>query len=245
MRLSISCATLVITVLGQSIVPVAAVAAVTLNAGGVTKLEVVVRDTSVSFSNEINDLFPVSLPFDLSHVAVQGSSNSRAEYHLNQDGFGITSVGTRAGSLDSRSNVQPGIYFSVSLDTPYKLTGLYSVDDPGLDAKFVQLDVTLADVDTASVLFHNLQESFGAVDEVFALGGTDGNQNNALSGSLTGMLTAGHRYRLSYGTSIYAANSGAPATANGTFQMSFVPEPCSAFLVFIAFSLLLLCRQTR
>jgi hypothetical protein len=222
--------------------------AVTLNNGGVTKLEVVARDAAISFpANQIEDLFPASLPYDQSHVATIGSSNSQAEYHLSQTAFTIASVGSRAGSLDSRSNVQPNIFFSVSSNTPYSLTGMFNVNDPGNSGKYVGLEVMLSDVDTAAVLFHNNQESFGVVDQVFTLGGTSGNQNNLLTGSLVGTLTGGHRYKLYYGSSIYAANSGDLASATGAFQLSFVPEPTSAALALAGLALPVIwrCRRIR
>ena len=212
--------------------------AVTLNDGGVTKLEVVARDTAISADNQIEDLFPASLPYNQSHVATIGASNSHAEYHLGQTAFTIASVGARASLLDSRSNVQPNIFFSVSTNTPYDLTGMFNVNDPGNSGKYAGLEVMLSDVDTAAVLFHNVQESFGTVDQAFALGGSSGNQNNLLTGSLAGTLLGGHRYKLFYGTSIYAANSGDSASATGTFQLSFVPEPTSLPLVLIG----LACR---
>jgi hypothetical protein len=196
---------------------------VLLNDGGVTNLEVAARDTHISINNQIENLFPTGLPFSGNHTAVHGNSNSHANYELDQDGFIITSLGNRDGLLDSRANVQPIIYFSVSVDTQYRLAGTLSVDDPDNNARFTQMDVSLTDIDIATVLFHNLQESSGIVDEVFELGGIGGNINNELAGSLAGTLLAGHRYRLFYGTSIYADSSGDPADFVGTFEMSLVP----------------------
>ncbi len=206
----------------------AAHATVTLNDGGVTKLEVTARDTNISIMGEIDSLFPTTLPIDATHTATQGNSNSQAQYSFNQDGISIISMGARDGLLDSGVNVQPAFFFSVSVNTPYLLTGMLSTDDPS--AKFVALSATLTDIDTSAVLFNSNQESFGVVDEVLTLGGSGGNQNNELSGSATGLLLAGHRYRLFYGTSIYAANSGSSATFSGVFQASFVPEPSTGYL---------------
>jgi len=68
---------LVIGLLSQS-----AHATVTLNVGGVTTLTVQARDTSISPDNQTENLFPVSLPYNASHVATIGNSNSQAEYDL-------------------------------------------------------------------------------------------------------------------------------------------------------------------
>ena len=111
-------------------------AVVIINDGGVTTLQVVVRDTTVSFINNIQNLFPASVPFDGSHSAVQGGSQSQAVYHLGDDGISIVSSGTRVGQLDSRANVQPIIYFSVSADTAYSISGSISVDDPFQTGKY-------------------------------------------------------------------------------------------------------------
>ena len=146
-------------------------ASITLNDGGVTKLEVVSRDRTgnPSLTNTFSQLFPTSLPFDDSQAATQGASQSQATYHLGQDGFTIRTSGARDGSLDSRANVQPSIYFSVSVDTPYSLSGTLSVDDPGPTGKSVEMTAALTDLNTSGVLFTNYQASFGVVDQSFAL----------------------------------------------------------------------------
>jgi hypothetical protein len=192
---------------------------ITLNDGGVTDLQVAVRDTSVSFANQIEDLFPPSLPFDGSNIAIQGASQGEATFHLGQDGFAISSSGARPGFIDSLANVQPVIFFSVSVDTLYTITGNLSVDDPGASGKYVALTTTLEDLTTPAVLFSSDQESFGVVDQSFALGGTAGNVANSLSGSAAGLLLAGHQYKLFYGASIYAANDGDPASFIGSFDL--------------------------
>lgn len=218
-------------------------AQITLNGGGVTKLEVVARDPQVNgLVNQIEDLFPASLPFDGIHEAIQGDSHSQAQYHLTQDGFSILSSGARAGILDSRANVQPTIFFSVSVDTPYNISGALSVDDPGLTGKGVELTATLTDVGTLGVLYHSDQASFGVVDESFVLGGRAGNELNGLSGSAAGILLAGHQYSLYYGTSIYASDAGDPASFVGSFEMSLgeqqVPDSGASSAGLLGLSLL-------
>jgi hypothetical protein len=197
-------------------------ASLNLNDGGTTTLEVVARDTQVSFNNQIEDLFPPSLPFDGAPIATQGISQSQAQFHLAQAGFSISSSGRRSGALDSRANVQPNIFFSVSVATTYTITGSLSVDDPNQSGKYVGLAATLTDVDTQEVLYNSSQESFGTVDQLFQLGGSGGNVANDVSGSSTGVLLAGHRYKLYYGTSIYAANSGDTANFVGTLNFSLI-----------------------
>jgi hypothetical protein len=222
-------------------------AAVTLNDGGVTKLELAARDTSVSFENTIRDLFPTVLPFNSSADAIVGASKSHAEFHLGQDGFGIITSGSRPGYLDSYANIQPVIFFSVSVDTPYSISGTLSVNDPGSSGKFASLTTTLTDVGTSGVLFNSDQESFGVVDQSFVLGGKAGNIANTLSGSPTGLLLAGHQYSLFYGTSIYAANSGDSASFTGGFEMKLgaVPEARGFASVSVLLMLLLSVRLFR
>ena len=209
----------VITVLTLADVNFALAVPITLNDGGVTTLEVVARDTHVSGVNTIQDLFPISLPFDGSANASVGTSSSQAVFHLGQDGFSLTSSGARSGLLDSRANVQPTMFFSVSLDTPYSISGALSVSDPGQTGKYASLTAMLKDVGTSVVLFNSDQESFGVVDQSFTLGGTAGNQVNMLSGLATGVLLAGHEYSMYYSSSIYASNSGDSASFVGSFDL--------------------------
>jgi len=170
-------------------------------------------------------------------------STAAVQYDFGQEGFAITSVGARDGSLDSRSNAQGVVFFSVSADTPYALSGFFNAIDP--TAKAVGMSVTLTDLGTSAVLFHNEQSIFGEPNESFIVGQTQGNSANALAGSLHGLLQAGHGYRLNYGNSLYAANSGQAATAMGHFKLAFMPEPSSAVMALLALSTLLSCRSRR
>lgn len=212
--------TLVLAAVGLTLATASSQAAITLNDGGTTVLEVGVRDRTgnPTITNTMHNLFPASLPYDENQIATQGDSQSQATYHLGQDGVTITAAGFRAGSLDSRANVQPVIYFSVSVDTPYKIMGSLSVEDPGTTGKGVGLTATLTDLTTSEILYHSDQGSFGVVDQAFTLGETAGNTINELSGAPTGVLLAGHQYRLFYGTSIYASNAGDPASFVASFD---------------------------
>jgi len=206
-----------------------------LNDGGTTRLNHYVRDTNIDFAGLSGDLFPTSLPFNQNQTVIHGSSSVTAEYHLGLDGFAIDVSGGRTGQIDSRSTIQPIIYFSVTADTPYQMTGGYSAEDPGSTAKAVILTTELSDVDTSEVLFRNHQASFNVVDESFELGDMGGSLSNELFGSPTGILLAGHRYSLLYATTIYASNSGDPATAVGSLRITFgnVPEggPSAALIL--------------
>lgn len=154
------------------------------------------------------------------------TSSSHVEYVFSQTGFEISSMTARDGSLDSLGNAQGVIYFSVSTNTPYTLSGNIATVDPS--AKFVSLAATLSDVDTLDVLFNNDQSTFGVANQSFQLGEANGVASNDLSGSLSGTLLAGHRYQFNYGNSIYASSAGTDASATGSFMLTVVPEP-SAF----------------
>lgn len=211
---------LILAAAGLTLIAPSSQAAITLNDGGTTVLEVVARDRTgnPTITNTIHNLFPTTLPFDGNQTVTQRDSQSQATYHLGQDGMTINASGFRAGSLDSRANVQPVIYFSVTVDTPYKITGSLSVEDPGTTGKGVGLTAKLTDLTTSEILYHSDQGSFGVVDQAFTLGETAGNTINELSGSPTGVLLAGHQYRLFYGTSIYASNAGDPASFVASFD---------------------------
>jgi hypothetical protein len=143
-------------------------------------------------------------PVTGSLVAVHGTSRAQIDYQFTDAGFIIGSSGNRNGLLDSAATSQtfPNIFFSVSTDTW----------------------ATLEDVNTLQVLFHSKQSSFGAVDVSFELGGTDGNAENELSGSPTGVLLAGHQYRLAYQAQLYASNAGDPASFVASFVLTLDPS---------------------
>lgn len=137
-------------------------AAVVLNDGGSTSLRAVARDRDVSFpASTTNTLWPTTLPYSDSHSAVVGDSSSVVKYALSESSFEVSSVEARDGSLDSYGRAQGDRFFSVSVDTPYLLSGSISTVDPG--GKSVTLKDILSDVDTMDVLFTsyvlNLHES--------------------------------------------------------------------------------------
>jgi hypothetical protein len=181
---------------------------ITLNGPGTTILTAVARDTALGMDNQIENLFPVSVPYDASHNAIRGTSHSFARYQLTDDFFRITSSGERSGLLDSRANVQPTIFFSVATDTPYTMTASLTVDDAGATGKAVSLETSLTDTGTLASVFRRKDSTFGVVDQAFSVGAT-------------GVLLGGHSYELFYGTSIYAANSGDRASYVGNFELRF------------------------
>jgi hypothetical protein len=227
----------------------AALASIALNDGGTTELTVNARDRNAGFPTGASDsAFPAALPFSLTnHAVTHGNSMTSGDYSLDQGTFHFDFEHTRDGSLDSNSTAFGSAFFSVMSDTLYDLSGHIAADDPGSTGKVVQIDVTLSDVDTATVLFRNRQDSFGVVDESFVLGGTDGTLGNELSGSLSGLLEAGHRYRLDYIFQIYASNAGDMATATSDVRLSLsaVPEPAAALVWsgFLGFATLILRRR--
>jgi hypothetical protein len=202
-------------------------ASIVLNDGGMTNLNAVVRDRDVAFpANTIETFLPLTLPFVDAHTATVGASTNSVQYDLSPTGFQISNQGARAGSLDSFSTTHGIIYFSVTVDTIFDLSAHFAATDP--TAKFVELSVALTDLTSVTTLFQNVQSSFGVIDEEFTLGESGGNLTNILSGSLTGTLLAGHQFQLEYNNSLYASNAGGPASAEGTFQISFAPAPNGA-----------------
>jgi hypothetical protein len=161
------------------------------------------------------------LPGVIQKLRACSTAKSETNYNMTQQAFAITSSGTRVGRIDSRANVQPIIFFSAASDTAYSISGNLTVSDPGSSGKFGELTATLIDVDSSEVLYNSHQGSFGVVNLVLQLGGLAGNSENELQGSATGTLLAGHRYKLNFGSSIYAANSGDPASFTGNFNITF------------------------
>lgn len=220
-------------------------AEVVLNDGGTTLLNVNTRDRNAGFPDgEADEFEPLSLPFELmDHMVTHGDSSSTADYSFDQQGFAIAFEHQRDGSLDSSGGGFGFIYFSVSTDTPYTLSGVYSAEDPGSTGKAVIQDVQLVDVDTSEVLFRNRQDSFGVVDESFVLGETAGNMSNELLGSIEGSLLAGRSYEFTYSHTIYASNSGDPATAAGNVRLALIPEPAGSLTCGVGALWLLFARR--
>jgi hypothetical protein len=218
-------------------------AATTLNDGGVTKLNIGVRDTNVSFTTAVSDRFPTALPYADTHSLSQGAASSTDIYAFTESNFNIRVNHHRPGLIDSGAGTSSDVFFSVAAGAPYLLSGTYTAIEP--DPRHVVIDVTFSDVDTHQVLFHNRQSSLSTPNESFVLGGSGGDSENEVSGSLSGSLLAGHRYHLEYHPQIYANFTGTESSASGFINLA-IPEPGTIGLISLfAFGGLLRRNRSR
>jgi hypothetical protein len=180
---------------------------------------------------------PVSVPFSDTHRAESGGVFAEATYSLTSTGFSIVLTHYRHPRSASIGN--GAIYFSLDADSPYELTGSYSMT--GYNE--IRLEAALAD-SVEGYLFDSMQESFHTYDESFQLGVEEGDNRNRFSGSPSGMLQGGQVYRLSYRAAIGSSSSADDvASASGSIQLTFIPEPSTAAL--LAFGLLGLAARRR
>jgi hypothetical protein len=136
------------------------------------------------------------------------------------------------------ATARTSLYFSPDADVEYALSGIYSGSQLTSFGGGLNFLVGLVDVTTGTTLFDTRQVSFQTPNEIFVLGLQGGDAGNTLTGSLTGMLRAGHVYAFGATGQLLTSASG---SANGYVTLLFVPEPHTALLV--AAGLLALARR--
>ncbi len=200
---------------------------VTLNPGSQTSV-LRVSSRALGPISVADELFPKTIPFLDSHAATHLpatslEATSASAYDLSNSGLFITFEHIRGPVTGSFANSSGVIYFTVDEDVTYMLSGNYSAEDA--DGGPISLDVEL-DRRVGSGLFENIQRSLATPNESFLLGELGGDDRNLLRGSLTGTLSGGTEYRLSY-QAIIQGGSPTPtqtATATGSITLAFAPE---------------------
>jgi hypothetical protein len=145
------------------------------------------------------------IPTDQTVTVTDGSSSSSTRYMYSGVGDNVSLSAfftqSRAGALNSATeSMGTLIRFTVDTDSTYRLLGEYTVDDVGPTSGFVRFSASLRDGDEVSgtLLLRTEQRSSNTVDEQLRFGEFGGDQLNTFSGSLTGMMLAGHTYTLTY-----------------------------------------------
>lgn len=100
--------------------------------------------------------------------------------------------------------------------------------------RHVSLQSDLYDITADTHVFNSYQLSEVTTNESFILGGTGGDENNLLVGSLTGELIAGHQYLYAYNAilrSLPDTTQGATASGGHSLGFTSIPEPSTALLL--------------
>lgn len=179
-----------------------------------------------SVNNVTGSLMPVALPFGDSHTAIRGDETSSASYDLTDSRFTIdfthvgNSVRFRFGGQTHQDGVTTfsSVRFSVDVDTPYTITGNYAA--AGARRKYFSVSLTTAS--SLTPVYESIQDTQAgqSSSESFVVGGADGDSFNSLTGSATGMLTAGERYTFWLFSSLSNEVIAPPVTAAGSGSVS-------------------------
>ncbi len=156
----------------------------------------------------------------------------------------------RPVTLGHRASAEGHIEFKVDTAAVFAVDGMFSVDDAGSDFGQVELSVDLLDITGGAAhpttIFSSYQKSISTTDQVFMIGGLDGDDTNVVVGTPDGLLDPSKHYALRYlVTSVATSTTTAPATASGrlTFSVSAVPEPSSVAALLCSAAVLTLRRR--
>jgi hypothetical protein len=118
--------------------------------------------------------------------------------------------------------------FTTSIDVNYVASGTYSATGAGVS----RLASTLYDYTAGSYVFISLQANQNTPTS-FTLGGSAGNFQNQLVGSMTGILPGGHTYSWLAQTDTQATEDDGGATGSGSISLILggnIPEPTALML---------------
>jgi hypothetical protein len=149
-----------------------------------------------------HQLYPAGLPWGGLTSIDNGLEFSTAAYDFTQNRFriGFEHIGnsTSVSWPSSKAKRQfcrtwGGLYFSVDVETPYKITGGYN----SIGKRRAFLIVGLADT-SGGRYFENTQDSRASTSVVLVIGEQNGDTYNSLLPSQTGILYPGRVYSLIY-----------------------------------------------
>jgi hypothetical protein len=176
-------------------------------------------------------LYQPSFPYLNTSSAVDGGASSVSVFDLSLDGFDISFVHSNIGPWTGVDRSFGEIFFRVSQDIGYLAAGSYS--SLAGEGRAIFLAASLYDHTLGAFLFDSYQESTATPYETFVPGQNGGDNENTSSGSLAGMLIAGHDYEFYYNATVSAAPYVSPneVAAFGNISLSFIPEPSTALLL--------------
>jgi hypothetical protein len=199
---------------------------------GPSSIDAYADDGGVEHSTYI----PTSVPDSGSVTATHGGVTATTGFAFSDSGITLTFDHIRAPTLYAAAyggtavNGDRQIQFVPNANVPYVLEGVYTTVD--VDGGYVEFRAAFLDITANTVLFVNAQSSDSTPNESFVLGLQQGDRDNHLVGSLSGMLIAGHTYALTtLATTQSLSNATTSATGTGHLSLTFVPEPSTGLLV--------------
>jgi hypothetical protein len=184
------------------------------------------------------------LPWFQVRTVNQNASTAITTYDFSKNGSDVTFLTsfdhTRGGQTGNAARSFGFFSFSPLEDLIYTLEGSYTSIGGGITTLEARLDDQ-----AVGDLFYNLQQSSSAADHSFLLGQQGGNQQNALSGSMTGVLLAGRTYGLHHRYEIVETSGLASASAAGTLRLHLTPVPEPGTLLLAIPAALILFRPRR
>jgi len=220
--------------------------AFTVTLSGTTESQIGSRTRGDGYFLEEDTLFPTTLPVSAQLVATTGITSAATDVTLTNELFEVSFDLSRSGAAPiygiTTATTASYLYFSVDQDVTYSASGLYSASHEGtgrMAFQSVLRDLTIEQ----EALFDSLQASVDASTGEFVLGGSSGNSENTMIGSLTGTLLAGHEYeyRIIAVTQSWGATpfeDGGTASGNASLTLTAIPEPGTGVLVAVGLLLL-------
>jgi hypothetical protein len=175
--------------------------------------------------------YPTSIPESGTVSASEGTNTSATEFDLSNSALVIRFDHSRDAANDARSFGSAAIYFTVSEDIDYLLSGTYSASDTF--GRLTQFKASLFDETLGTVNYDAFYDSRYTPNESFTLGQYGGDTVYNEYGALSGTLVAGHQYRFLVDAGIRGLREETPsrADATGLTSLIFVPEPSTGLLV--------------
>lgn len=175
---------------------------------------------------------PTALPYSDSQTTAGVDYHSTDVYTFTDNQFLTTFDEARGGPSYSLAETIGQVFFKVTVDTAYSLSGNYSVHDNDVSIPgHVFYNTYLVDITKNSwYFFQSYDESMHTANATFQLGDSAGDSTNIFYGNLSGTLFANDTYELyhQYFTQASASPNDGGATATGFLKLNIGIQPIGA-----------------